>query len=75
MDIAIAFLKATAFAYVSCAIFTLLGKPVMARSKKMQQFFYYVFASAIIYYVTINPEVKVLNFFLGTLYSLTTIST
>lgn len=63
-----AFILATAWSYLACAIFTLLGKPPMVNVSTRLQLIFYLGAFSVFSYVSVVPANRFLNLFLGGLY-------
>ena len=68
MNLVCAFIFATAWAYLACAVYTALGKPPMVDVDTRIQGVFYLFAFAVILYVYYNPGVWILNILLGIFY-------
>ena len=63
-----AFILATAWAYLACAIFTILGKPPLVNVSTRLQLIFYLGAFSVFSYVSVVPANRFLNLFLGGLY-------
>ncbi len=63
-----AFIFATAWAYLACAFYTMLGRPPMVDVAIQLQNAFYLCAFAVFLYVYYNPSVWILNLLLGVLY-------
>ena len=64
-----AFLAATAFAYLACFTYTLIGKPPLANYPKTIQALFYALAFVLFFTVSIYPIPRKAYLLLGALYS------
>ncbi len=63
-----AFIFATAWAYLACAFYTILGKPPMVGVAIRIQLAIYLCAFVVFLYVSYYPYIMILNLLLGVLY-------
>ncbi len=73
MQLINAFLLATAIAYLACFVYTVMGKPALIGVSNGAQLVFYGLASVILAFVSLNPSITWLNFFLGVFYSFGTV--
>lgn len=73
MNLVLAFIFATAWAYLACLIYTLLGKPPLVNIDTRLQVTFYLCAFGVFLYVSYYPYIMILNLLLGVLYGFTTI--
>ncbi len=69
MQLINAFLLATAFAYLACFVYTVMGKPPLIGVSDQVQVAFYGFAFGVFIVSSMIPLVNWLNFLLGVLYS------
>lgn len=69
MNLVCAFIEATAWAYLACAVYTLLGKPALVGIDTRLQSAFYLFLFAVLLYVSHNPGIWILNKVLGIFYA------
>ncbi len=69
LNLVSAFIFATAWAYLACAVYTALGRPPLVGIDTRLQTAFYLCAFAVFLYVSYNPSVWILNLFLGVCYS------
>lgn len=69
MQLINAFLGATAFAYLACFIYTIMGKPPLVGVSDITQMAFYGIAFVVFSFVSLNPGIIELNLFLGVCYS------
>ena len=68
MDLLRAFLAATAFAYLACLAYTVMGKPALANMPKNLQGLFYAFAFVVFLVVALYPIPQEVYWVLGALY-------
>jgi len=68
MKLDLAFIEATAFAYLACAVYKALGKPPLVGIDTRLQGAFYLGLFAILLYVSYNPGIWILNVLLGVFY-------
>lgn len=64
-----AFLLATAFAYLACFVYTVMGKPALVGVSNSIQAAFYGVAFGVFIFASISPLPNWLNFLLGIVYS------
>lgn len=64
-----AFIEATAWAYLACAVYMVLGKPALVGIDTRLQGAFYLFLFAVLLYVSHNPGIWILNKGLGIFYA------
>jgi len=69
MQLINAFLLATAFAYLACFVYTVMGKPALVGVSNSVQMVFYLIAFAVFLFVSRNSGITALNLFLGVAYS------
>jgi len=74
MNLVCAFIFATAFAYLACAVYTVLGKPALVGWDKRLQGVFYLGLFAFLLYVSQNPGIWILNLILGIFYAFGTVA-
>ena len=70
MRLVLAFIFATAWAYLACAVYTMMGRPPLIGIDRLSQMMFYLGAFGVFLYVSYNPGIWILNLLLGALYSL-----
>ena len=68
MNLVLAFISATAWAYLACAIYTMMGRPPLIGIDRWSQTAFYLCAFGVFLYVSYNPGIYILNLLLGVLY-------
>ena len=63
-----AFLAATAYAYLACAVYTILGRPAMRDMSKISQLVFYLAACGVFLVVSSIPCPSLVYYALGVLY-------
>ncbi len=74
MNLVCAFIEATAWAYLACAVYMLLGKPALVGIDTRLQGAFYLGLFAIFLYISYNPGIWILNLILGVFYSFATVA-
>jgi len=74
MNLICAFIFATAWAYLACAVYTALGKPPLVGIDTRLQGIFYLILFTILLYVSYNPGIRLLNLILGVFYSFATVA-
>ena len=73
MNLVTAFLLATSFAYLGCAVFSILKKPALVGVQRLLQTLFYLFAFIVFQFVSYNSNIITLNYLLGILYAFASI--
>ena len=74
MNLVLAFIFATAWAYLACAVYTVLGKPPLVGIDTRLQGVFYLLAFSVLFYVSQNPGIWILNKALGIFYAFATVA-
>ena len=70
LRLVLAFIFATAWAYLACVVYTVLGRPALIGIDIRIQTAFYLGAFGVFLYVFYNPNIWVLNQLLGGLYGI-----
>jgi len=68
LNLVLAFIFATAWAYLACAVYTAIGRSPLVDIDTWLQAFFYLCCFGIFIYVAYNPGIWLLNLLLGILY-------
>jgi len=74
LNLVCAFIEATAWAYLACAVYTFLGKPVLVSRDTRLQGAVYLGLFAVLLYVSQNLGIRILNTILGIFYVFSTVA-
>jgi len=73
MNVVASFLLATSFAYLGCALFSILKKPALVGVNRIVQTLFYLLAFIIFQCVSCCPSIVILNYLLGIAYAFASI--